>query len=1004
MAEVATLVIEVASGAIDKASSQLRQLSTSAHEAETATSKLSSTFSGLATILAGMEFYELAKNTVMLAARYETLGATLGVMGNNAGYSRQAMYEFQQSLEETGISAIKARSSLQIMAAAQLKLEEASKLGRVAQDAATLAGINSSDAFNNLVRGITTGEVRIIRHMGIMANFTTALKNYADANHTTVDKLNSRQRAEARLINVLEEGAKRQGVYEAAMTTAGKQMLSMQRYTENLQVQVGELFNPSTNAAVFGLVLALKEVNRELTEWKNSGEMAVMASNLRANMEQLVAVIRGVSVFVWEHIGVIRAMGAAYVAVKLGQVVSGWTQAATLWYASINQGAAIRQNEIRDVIAKLNLQRASRAETLLEVQAEIAKHKGKFVTASLLGKEMVAQRLLNESVREGIVAQRALAAATAGTSATSSIFSSIVAGLGGPVGIAVIAISALIYSLTQLKDEMMEASKEVKRSMEDRLEEMSDKIAQNVRVMQLIRQGVAKDKAAKQAEDEAAAARDLNQNLKTRTKLETELLDVTAKLAERKRLYARPDGTSDALTQTYEQRKRIITKEIADLDSQRESYKMLATTLKETTDQKDKYMKSSEKPSALLDEEPQKLRAVHKEINKLQEERNNLLFAAKGYSKEELERYKAEQDLAQKIADVWANTKPDGKSPAKYGKDVAEALQKLHTEIYAAKVALSDYNEEQRRATEAGKISKSAVEANAGTLEQLEKELEKLNKTERDRYVQETMALSLYGMTDEAIKERIRLYDELTGKITSQTTANEEQKRLDQMATGLNKRHTEDSDRLADLNKLKAQGKLIEGVYEKAWFEVMMKGDSAMAYIVQSTSKLFDTLGGYLGDLFTGTSTSFRDMISKMMADLARFFASEAMKKLLMIGVSMFTGGSGGGSDWAGTSSTSGKASGGPVTGGVAYTVGEQGPELFVPGASGTIIPNNMMNAGSSGGDTTISITVNMEEGKKDNVTSSSDTGRQTGLLIASAVRAVIIDEKRPGGLLFAGA
>lgn len=35
-----------------------------------------------------------------------------------------------------------------------------------------------------------------------------------------------------------------------------------------------------------------------------------------------------------------------------------------------------------------------------------------------------------------------------------------------------------------------------------------------------------------------------------------------------------------------------------------------------------------------------------------------------------------------------------------------------------------------------------------------------------------------------------------------------------------------------------------------------------------------------------------------------------------------------------------GKASGGPVSGGTAYMVGERGPEMFVPSQSGTIIPN----------------------------------------------------------------
>jgi len=48
-----------------------------------------------------------------------------------------------------------------------------------------------------------------------------------------------------------------------------------------------------------------------------------------------------------------------------------------------------------------------------------------------------------------------------------------------------------------------------------------------------------------------------------------------------------------------------------------------------------------------------------------------------------------------------------------------------------------------------------------------------------------------------------------------------------------------------------------------------------------------------------------------------------------------------------------GKAMGGPVSSGMAYVVGERGPELFVPGQSGTIVPN-----GGRGGNT-INITVN---------------------------------------------
>lgn len=50
-----------------------------------------------------------------------------------------------------------------------------------------------------------------------------------------------------------------------------------------------------------------------------------------------------------------------------------------------------------------------------------------------------------------------------------------------------------------------------------------------------------------------------------------------------------------------------------------------------------------------------------------------------------------------------------------------------------------------------------------------------------------------------------------------------------------------------------------------------------------------------------------------------------------------------------------GRASGGPVTAGQAYIVGERGPELFVPGSSGGIVPNGALGGG---GGATINVNV----------------------------------------------
>ena len=50
------------------------------------------------------------------------------------------------------------------------------------------------------------------------------------------------------------------------------------------------------------------------------------------------------------------------------------------------------------------------------------------------------------------------------------------------------------------------------------------------------------------------------------------------------------------------------------------------------------------------------------------------------------------------------------------------------------------------------------------------------------------------------------------------------------------------------------------------------------------------------------------------------------------------------------------KAEGGPVAGGRPYIVGEKGPEMFVPGSSGNIVPNDQLGGG--GGSVTLNINV----------------------------------------------
>jgi hypothetical protein len=110
----------------------------------------------------------------------------------------------------------------------------------------------------------------------------------------------------------------------------------------------------------------------------------------------------------------------------------------------------------------------------------------------------------------------------------------------------------------------------------------------------------------------------------------------------------------------------------------------------------------------------------------------------------------------------------------------------------------------------------------------------------------------------------------------------------------------------------------------------------------QAARNMQDAFADFLFDPFEdglkGMLKSFIDTLRRMAAEAA---AAAIFNALPGGGVAGFIGGLFGGK----------RADGGPVTGGTPYLVGERGPELFVPGSSGSIVPNHAM-----GGDVVFNI------------------------------------------------
>lgn len=224
--------------------------------------------------------FHFVSESIQSAARYQTLGVVIEQVGQNAGYTKKEMDGFVAGVQEAGISMIESREAVAKMAAAQLDLSKASDLARVAQNAAVIAGTNSSEAFGKLVQGISTGQTILLHHMGIMVNLEDAYKNYAkQLGLVNKNELSENQKRMAALNAVLEEGEKRAGVYEAAMMTAGKQLQSFDRYVKDLKTTVGEAFLDSFTLSVFNASDAMAQLKTIMASPEAQEAMASLADS-----------------------------------------------------------------------------------------------------------------------------------------------------------------------------------------------------------------------------------------------------------------------------------------------------------------------------------------------------------------------------------------------------------------------------------------------------------------------------------------------------------------------------------------------------------------------------------------------------------------------------------------------------------------------------------------------------------------------------------------------------
>jgi hypothetical protein len=158
---------------------------------------------------------------------------------------------------------------------------------------------------------------------------------------------------------------------------------------------------------------------------------------------------------------------------------------------------------------------------------------------------------------------------------------------------------------------------------------------------------------------------------------------------------------------------------------------------------------------------------------------------------------------------------------------------------------------------------------------------------------------------------------------------------------------------------LRAERELTAGSIDKgsaAWNRYIAATEQAiandnLAARQQQMLHWVDEFASGISDVITGTKSlgaAFKDIARSIIGDIIqmtiKMLIFRAISGIFGGGISGAVGG-GGGAGVAGA-----RASGGPVSGGQTYLVGERGPELFRPSSSGSIVPNNKLAANNNQG------------------------------------------------------
>ena len=228
--------------------------------------------------------------STLAAARVSELQAVNQILGENAGIASGAIIEAAQAVRDMGIEAGVSQQVIAEFVKANLDIAYAADVARVAQDAAVISGLNSTEVTSRIIDGIVTLNPLILRNAGIIVDLQLGYQAYAAEMGIAVTEMTTAEKQQVALNLVLEAGAGIAGAYAAAMEEPGKVLRSFPRYFDDIMIAVGEPFQEAFGTTIFAFADLAKWIGEAVSE---GGEFRPFLEDVAEGVSNLAGYVAG---------------------------------------------------------------------------------------------------------------------------------------------------------------------------------------------------------------------------------------------------------------------------------------------------------------------------------------------------------------------------------------------------------------------------------------------------------------------------------------------------------------------------------------------------------------------------------------------------------------------------------------------------------------------------------------------------------------------------------------